>query len=170
MPAESLALPALRWRCVNRAAGASLFIGLILESQKHFAIHSAKLATSLRHIIAVSESMVANDAINRQTFPLPWPPGCEPHNSTMVEAIARAASDLVSKRDAWLNPPGANAEDLMTRTLTNLYNARPTWLAEAHRKLDDAVFAAYGWPAALSDTEILEQLLNLNRERAMRTT
>jgi hypothetical protein len=34
------------------------------------------------------------------------------------------------------------------------------------RKLDAAVFAAYGWPAALTDAELLERLLELNRERA----
>jgi hypothetical protein len=27
---------------------------------------------------------------------------------------------------------------------TELYNARPTWLVDAHRTLDEAVFAAYG--------------------------
>ena len=37
------------------------------------------------------------------------------------------------------------AESLKKRTLTNLYNQRPTWLAQAHQKLDEAVFAAYGW-------------------------
>ena len=52
------------------------------------------------------------------------------------------------------------------RTLTNLYNARPTWLELAHKKLDEAVFAAYGWPSDLSDEEILERLLALNLERA----
>ncbi len=52
------------------------------------------------------------------------------------------------------------------RTLTNLYNARPTWLDSAHRKLDAAVFAAYGWPAGLSDEEILARLLALNLARA----
>ena len=40
------------------------------------------------------------------------------------------------------------AAKLKARTLTNLYNQRPTWLALAHRKLDDAVFAAYGWDPA----------------------
>lgn len=30
------------------------------------------------------------------------------------------------------------------RTLTNLYNQRPTWLDLAHKKLHEAVFAAYG--------------------------
>lgn len=51
------------------------------------------------------------------------------------------------------------------RTLTNLYNARPTWLANAHARLDAAVFAAYGWPPDLPDEEILENLLALNLER-----
>jgi len=52
------------------------------------------------------------------------------------------------------------------RTLTNLYNQRPTWLDLAHKKLDAAVFAAYGWPADLADQEILARLLALNHERA----
>jgi hypothetical protein len=47
------------------------------------------------------------------------------------------------------------------RTLTNLYNARPTWLDLAHKKLDEAVFAAYGWKPALREAEILEKLLAL---------
>ena len=57
------------------------------------------------------------------------------------------------------------------RTLTNLYNERPTWLANAHRTLDAAVFAAYGWPEAtdpdsLYDEAILERLLAENLRRA----
>ena len=56
-------------------------------------------------------------------------------------------------RDAWLNPPGASEAELKKRTLTNLYNARPTWLDNAHRKLDAAVFAAYGWPAICPTTK-----------------
>jgi hypothetical protein len=52
------------------------------------------------------------------------------------------------------------------RTLTNLYNKRPSWLADAHGKLDEAVFAAYGWPATLTDSEILQRLLALNHQRA----
>jgi hypothetical protein len=55
---------------------------------------------------------------------------------------------------------------LKAHTLTNLYNARPAWLADAHRKLDEAVFAADGWPATLTDAELLERLLKLNHERA----
>ncbi|MDR5729272.1 MAG: class I SAM-dependent DNA methyltransferase, partial [Terriglobia bacterium] len=52
-----------------------------------------------------------------ETFPFPWPPGHEPKDSPLVEAIAEAARDLVAKRDAWLNPPNASAEELKKRTL-----------------------------------------------------
>ena len=62
--------------------------------------------------------------------------------------------------------PMRRADELKKRTLTNLYNARPAWLADAHRKLDEAVFAAYGWPATLTDAELLERLLALNHARA----
>jgi hypothetical protein len=58
------------------------------------------------------------------------------------------------------------AKKLKARTLTALYNERPTWLDLAHRKLDAAVFAAYGWDPAMGDEEILEKLLALNLERA----
>jgi hypothetical protein len=66
-----------------------------------------------------------------------------------------------------LEPRDADcAAKLKQRTLTNLYNQRPTWLDLAHKRLDVAVAAAYGWPADLTDEEILEKLLALNLERA----
>jgi type II restriction/modification system DNA methylase subunit YeeA len=101
-----------------------------------------------------------------ETFPFPWPPGQETKDTAMVRTVAEAARELVAKRDDWLNPPDASAEELKARTLTGLYNARPSWLADTHRKLDEAVFAAYGWPATLTDAELLERLLKLNHERA----
>ena len=58
------------------------------------------------------------------------------------------------------------AADLKKRTLTNLYNQRPTWLGLAHKKLDAAVFAAYGWEPTLSDDDLLAKLLELNLARA----
>ena len=58
------------------------------------------------------------------------------------------------------------AKELKKRTLTNLYNERPAWLDNIHRELDAAVAAAYGWPADLSDDEILQRLFELNQQRA----
>ena len=101
-----------------------------------------------------------------ETFPFPWPPGAEPVDDPRVGAIARAAQELVEQRNRWLDAEGLNEAEKKKRTLTNLYNARPTWLELAHKKLDEAVFAAYGWPSDLSDEEILERLLALNLERA----
>jgi hypothetical protein len=66
-----------------------------------------------------------------------------------------------------LEPRDADwAARLKKRTLTDLYNERPGWLDLAHKKLDAAVAAAYGWPADLTDEQILERLLALNLERA----
>ena len=101
-----------------------------------------------------------------ETFPFPWPPGHEHTDDPRVKAIGEAARALVEKRDAWLNPAGATAADLAKRTLTNLYNDRPSWLDGLHRTLDAAVLAAYGWPATLADAEVLERLLALNGGRA----
>ncbi|MBI4657862.1 MAG: class I SAM-dependent DNA methyltransferase [Verrucomicrobia bacterium] len=58
------------------------------------------------------------------------------------------------------------AARLKKRTLTKLYNERPTWLSLAHKKLDEAVAAAYGWPPDLAGEQILERLLTLNLQRA----
>jgi len=101
-----------------------------------------------------------------QTFPFPWPLGSERRDEAKTEAIAVAARRLVELRDRWLNPPDATSTELAQRTLTKLYNQRPTWLDMAHRKLDDAVLDAYGWPHDLTDEQILERLLALNLERA----
>jgi type II restriction/modification system DNA methylase subunit YeeA len=105
-----------------------------------------------------------------ETFPLPWTPGKEPVDNPSVRAIAAAAKDLDEKRNAWLNPPDASDAELKKRTLTNLYNQRPTWLAMLHDRLDRAVWAAYGWddpnPAEVEEETILSRLLELNRERS----
>ena len=96
---------------------------------------------------------------------------------------ALEARRLVELRDRWLNPPEwvewvdepvpgypkrsiprdeEAAKALKKRTLTNLYNARPQWLADAHSALDAAVAAAYGWPAGIADDGVLRELLLLN--------
>jgi hypothetical protein len=58
------------------------------------------------------------------------------------------------------------AESLKKRTLTNLYNERPAWLDLAHKRLDEAVLATYGWNPGTGDEELLEKLLELNLARA----
>ena len=101
-----------------------------------------------------------------ETYPFPWAPGQESGENPQVQAIAAEAQRLVELRTKWINPEGADETELKKRTLTNLYNQRPLWLAEAHRQLDMAVFAAYGWPDTIGDDEILARLLALNLERA----
>ena len=127
-----------------------------------------------------------------ETFPFPEGltpniPAADYADDPRARAIAGAARRLDELREAWLNPPDlvlrepevvpgypdrilprdeAAAKVLKTRTLTNLYNQRPAWLDMAHKSLDAAVAAAYGWPANLSDDEVLERLFALNQERA----
>ena len=66
-----------------------------------------------------------------------------------------------------LVPRDAHVFDLAKRTLTKLYNDRPTWLDLAHKALDEAVFAAYGWDPSMTDEQILAALLKLNLERSI---
>ena len=95
-----------------------------------------------------------------ETFPFPEP------TDEQREAIAGAARELDKLRQGWLNPTGLTASQLKQRTLTNLYNARPTWLKNLHEQLDHAVADSYGWPHDLPTSEILERLLALNLQRA----
>ena len=123
-----------------------------------------------------------------QTFPFPQGlspdiPAADYANDTRALAISAAARRLVELRDRWLNPPEwvewvdepvpgypkrpvprheAAANELKKRTLTNLYNARPQWLADAHDALDAAVATAYGWDTDISEEDALERLLALN--------
>jgi hypothetical protein len=96
------------------------------------------------------------------------------HPPTRTKYVA--ARELHEKRERWLHPatPGPSPSKAMergekgekARTLTNLYNQRPTWLQLAHEKLDQAVWAAYGWPQDLTEEEISGRLLALNLARA----
>jgi len=104
-----------------------------------------------------------------ETFPFPFPPGQEKQDDPRVIAIADAARELVQLRDHWLNPRDLADAEMKKRTLTNLYNQKPQWLQNAHRKLDAAVFAAYGWGNEIAQEEILAQLLALNLTRANAT-
>ena len=123
-----------------------------------------------------------------ETFPFPDGlspdiPAADYGDDPRAVAIAEAARRLVELRDRWLNPPEwvewvdepvsgyptrpvardeAAAKALRARTLTNLYNDRPQWLADAHATLDAAVAAAYGWDGDISENDALQHLLTLN--------
>ena len=130
-----------------------------------------------------------------ETFPFPegLTPNLAPteYTNTAATGIANEVQALNTLRDNWLNPsewtdwvrtpeeekanfplrpvakPGHEA-DLKKRTLTNLYNARPVWLDNAHKTLDAAVAKAYGWndyTPQMRDEEILCRLLVLNQTR-----
>jgi type II restriction/modification system DNA methylase subunit YeeA len=159
----------------------------VLHSRAH---EAWSLATSSRH--GVGNDPTYNAATCFAPFPFPWPLNMPEAELTKDEirqrdAIATAAKALDAARARWLSPPellkeqpplapglskrfapkdaGAAAE-LKKRSLTDLYNTRPAWLDNAHRKLDEAVLAAYGWPADVSEPDLLARLLKLNRLRA----
>jgi hypothetical protein len=108
--------------------------------------------------------------------PFPFP-GCNAERQATVAAIAEEL-DKLRKQRLRLYP------DI---TLTALYNVLAKLrtgeeltererdvherglvgiLRRLHDELDDAVFAAYGWPSDLTDDELLSRLVKLNRERA----
>ena len=123
-----------------------------------------------------------------ETFPFPaglspGMPASDNADDPRALAIAAASRRLVELRDHWLHPPewvmwveepvpgfpkrpvardAAAAKELKSRTLTNLYNARPQWLADAHAALDTVVATAYGWDPNISENAALHMLLDLN--------
>jgi type II restriction/modification system DNA methylase subunit YeeA len=152
----------------------------------HSRIHEAwSLATCSWH--GVGNDPTYNAASCFETFL--FPPGLTPNTPAANYAsnhhaitIAASAKSLVDARDHWLNPPewvdripevipgfperaiakpGFESQ-LKKRTLTNLYNDRPAWLAMLHEDLDKAVAAAYGWEWPMTDEEIVRQLFALN--------
>ncbi len=127
----------------------------VLQSRVHD-LWTRATGTQLREAISGSRY---TPTTTFETFPFPRP------TDDQRDAITDDARRLVWLRDGWLNPPGLDPAEFEKRTLTNLYNERPTWLKHAHAALDAAVFAAYGWPVDLPDEEILARLLALNLER-----
>ena len=157
----------------------------ILHSRFH-EIWSLRLGTSLEDRPRYTSSTTF------ETFPFPIGltpniPASDYVADRRAAAIALEAQRLVELRDRWLNPPEwvewvdepvsgypkrpvprdeDAAKALKKRTLTNLYNARPQWLADVHAALDAAVAAAYGWPANISDDDAVQELLRLNNNIA----
>lgn len=160
----------------------------ILHSRFH-EMWSLRLGTSLEDRPRYTPSTTF------ETFP--FPEGLTPNipaekyaDDPGAKEIAAAARRLNELRENWLNPPDvvrrvpevvpgypervlpvddAAAKLLRKRTLTNLYNERPAWLENAHRELDEAVAAAYGWEADIPEEEVLRRLLALNQARSGKT-
>jgi len=83
--------------------------------------------------------------------------------SALLTDQALRNGDIASAKFARIIPKDADsAKKLKGRTLTALYNERPAWLDMAHRLLDEAVLAAYGWPSKLTDEEIMGKLIAVN--------
>ncbi len=154
----------------------------------HSRFHEAwSLRTCSWH--GVGNDPVYNPSTVFQTFPFPEGlspdiPAADYADDPRAVAIAEAVRRLVALRDRWLNPPEwvewvdepvpgypkrpvaldeTAAKHLKARTLTNLYNARPQWLDDAHAALDAAVAAAFGWDADISNDDALEALLESNQ-------
>jgi hypothetical protein len=170
----------------------SLRLGTSLEDRPRYT------PTTCFETFPFPEHLTPADTAHQRTEALPdgalIPADLAPEVRGHAGAIARAAQRLVTLRDAWLNPPewtervpevvplGMSTspypdrivakpgfeKELARRTLTNLYNQRPAWLAQAHATLDAAVAAAYGWAdytAEMADEDILRRLLALNLAR-----
>jgi type II restriction/modification system DNA methylase subunit YeeA len=124
----------------------------------------------------------------------PFPEGMTPDRPVaaaraqpVAQEIEAAAKRLDELRNGWLYPadlvqrvPEVDpafpdriiakdqkaARALTARSLTALYNERPSWLVEAHRLLDETVAKAYGWPTDIAEDEALRLLLELNLARS----
>ncbi|MCB9729574.1 MAG: class I SAM-dependent DNA methyltransferase [Deltaproteobacteria bacterium] len=130
-------------------------------------------------LAAGSRLGVGNDPRYNKTRcfdPFPFP--------AATEAQAARIREVAEALDAHRKARQAEHPDL---TMTNMYNVLEklragepltakdkkvheqglcSVLLKLHDDLDEAVFAAYGWPATLGDEELLERLVALNAERA----
>lgn len=149
-------------------------------------------ATAQGNRLGVGNQRRYNITVTFETFP--FPTGLTPDRPSerylqdeRAQRISVAAGRLHGRRENWLNPPelvdrvaevvpgyperlvpkdDAAETELKKRTLTDLYNAKPEWLQYAHRELDEAVAAAYGWEWPLSDDDLLKRLFELNQQRS----
>jgi hypothetical protein len=72
--------------------------------------------------------------------------------------------DREKLRQGWLAPP-KGSQVQTSRTLTLFYTEAPSWLRQAHARLDHAVNAAFSWNDEKLKDPVLSPLLSLNAER-----
>ena len=163
------------------------FFGLL-----HCKFHESWTVRTCAWIGAGNDITYSNQAV---FLTYPFPEGLTPDltaedyaEDPRAIAIGIAAQRLDELRNNWLKPKDLvdivsevisgypdrvlpknekAAAELKKRTLANLYNQRPQWLADAHRDIDSAVAAAYGWPVDISEEESLARLLELNLSRTV---
>jgi hypothetical protein len=154
----------------------NMVVVVALEDALHLGILSSRL-----HIVfalAAGGTLEDRPRYNKSRCFDPFPfPACD---SSTQGRIVKIADELDAHRKrAQAQHPGL--------TLTGMYNVLEklraneplnekeerihetglvSVLRQLHDDLDAAVFAAYGWPATLTDAEILERLVALNAERA----
>ncbi len=175
----------------TRVCPDSALIAIAREDDTTFGILHSRFheVWSLRKGTSLEDRPRYTPTTTFETFP--FPEGLSPDvpasdylTDPRAQAIASTARRFVELRDRWLNPPAwvewveepvpgypprpvprdeKAATAIKKRTLTNLYNARPQWLVDAHAQLDDAVAAAYGWPSEITDDTALRKLLARNR-------
>ncbi len=153
-------------RLINFAFSDAFFLG-VLSSRLHVAWALAAGGT-------LEDRPVYTKTTCFDAFPFP---NCSDAQKETIRAVAERL-DAHRKRQQELSP------DL---TLTEMYNvleklrageeltagdhaiydaALVGILRELHDELDAAVFAAYGWPAGLTDEEILGNVVSLNAQRS----
>jgi hypothetical protein len=153
-------------------------VSIASEDALHLGVLSSRLHT-LWALAAGGRLGVGNDpryihtdCFNKFPFPV-----CPPEVADKIRQIAERL-DAHRKRQQELHPE---------LTMTGMYNVlealregRPLTpkekaiheaglvgiLHQLHQELDEAVFAAYGWPSTIPDAEILERLVALNAQRA----
>jgi type II restriction/modification system DNA methylase subunit YeeA len=181
------------WMPVSLAPEHRLVV-IVRSDDETFGILSSRIhiAWALAVGGTLEDRPVYNSTLCFETFPFPdgFTLSIAPCDFTNPHAgeIAKAAQELNALRENWLNPPEwadripeivpgypdrivakpGHEADLKKRTLTNLYNAKPAWLLNAHRELDQAVAVSYGWQdytPDVPDDEILRRLLALNLAR-----
>jgi type II restriction/modification system DNA methylase subunit YeeA len=125
----------------------------VLQSSVH-ELWARRLGTQLRE---VESGFRYTPTTTFETFPFP-----EPTADQRAE-VAAAAARLARYRKSRLNPSPESPQPRLT--MTQLYNLRPSWLANAQERLDRAVHAAYGWSYPLEPDDVLARLVGLNTLR-----
>lgn len=153
-------------------------VNIALDDYFHFGVLSSKLHVSWA-MAAGGRLGVGNDSVYNSTGcfqSFPFPVATETQKQ-QIRSIAESLDAHRKQRQA-LYP---------TLTITDMYNVLEklragetlnakeqtiheqglvSILLQLHNEVDAAVAAAYGWPAHLTEEEILEKLVALNKERA----